>query len=202
MKKKTIGMLIALVLVLTCAVGGTLAWLTDKTDTVTNAFTVGGIDITLIETEKPDGTVVETGVTDWAAQMLPGETYSKNPTVSVDRTTDVDCYLFVKFVENDAAKTYLDYTSMLTKEGSGWVLVPDETDIWYRVVRTKDADKSWNLLENDEVTVNAEAVTEKTMDAAKEATLSYTAYAVQLSNGDTEFTPKDAWAVMEAELNK
>lgn len=50
MKKRTLTLVIALVLVAVCAVGGTLAWLMD-TDTVTNTFTVGNVDISLTESD-------------------------------------------------------------------------------------------------------------------------------------------------------
>ena len=45
--------LLALVLVVGCAVGGTIAWLTAKTDPVVNTFTYGKINIALTET-KPE----------------------------------------------------------------------------------------------------------------------------------------------------
>ena len=39
MKKRTLALLVALVLVVGCIIGGTLAWLTAKTDAVVNTFT-------------------------------------------------------------------------------------------------------------------------------------------------------------------
>ena len=47
MKKRTLGLLLALVLALGCVAGGTLAYLTDQTDTITNTFTVGHVKIDL-----------------------------------------------------------------------------------------------------------------------------------------------------------
>ena len=44
--------LLALVLVIGCVAGGTVAWLVATSDTVTNTFTYGKIDITLTETER------------------------------------------------------------------------------------------------------------------------------------------------------
>ena len=41
MKKKGLAMVLALVLLAVCAVSGTLAWLTAKSDTVVNTFTIG-----------------------------------------------------------------------------------------------------------------------------------------------------------------
>ena len=39
MKKKTVALLLSLVLVFGVVAGGTLAWLTQKTDSVVNTFT-------------------------------------------------------------------------------------------------------------------------------------------------------------------
>ena len=64
MKKKAWLSALAVVLVLCCAVGGTLAWLTQKTDAVVNTFTVGDINITLTETERE-------------YKMVPGNTIDK-----------------------------------------------------------------------------------------------------------------------------
>ena len=41
---------LALTLLIGCSLGGTIAWLMDKTETVTNTFTVGDINIDLTET--------------------------------------------------------------------------------------------------------------------------------------------------------
>ncbi|MBQ8648189.1 MAG: hypothetical protein IJ484_08615, partial [Oscillospiraceae bacterium] len=44
-------LLLALVLMIGCAIGGTLAWLIADTGPVTNTFTYGNIDLTLDETK-------------------------------------------------------------------------------------------------------------------------------------------------------
>ena len=44
---KTLALLLALVLVLGVAAGGTIAWLVAQSDTVTNTFTYGDINIAL-----------------------------------------------------------------------------------------------------------------------------------------------------------
>ena len=44
-------LMLALVLVLGCAVGGTVAWLVAKTEPVVITFTYGDINITLTETK-------------------------------------------------------------------------------------------------------------------------------------------------------
>lgn len=193
----------AMVLLLGCVTGGTLAWLTDKTDAVVNTFTVGNIDITLTETwNHASG---NDGLDSWQAQMIPGYSYDKDPVVTVSNDSE-DCWLFVKFEEKNNADTYLEYTSTLTAE-NGWKcgLGPDTTNggdgiptnVWYRKVMKGAEVKSWELLSGNTVTVKAEAVTKDTMEAAADAQLVYTAYAAQLykSNG-VEFTAPEAWAIL------
>ena len=184
MKKRTIALLLALVLVLGAAIGGTIAWLTSTTQTIENTFTVGDVAITLTETWNTDSDDADTIADSWSAKMIPGTTYTKDPVVAVTSDTNVDCYLFVKFEETDNPDTYLNYTSTLTT-ANGWTK-GDGTDIpsnvWYREVKTTDTVKSWHLLEGDEVAVDATAVTKSNMTDAAKAKLTYTAYAVQKDN--------------------
>ena len=186
MKKKIAVAAAAFALVLCFAVGGTLAWLTARTNTITNTFTKGDVKISLTETWNTD-TDNNSEPDAWQAQLIPGETYAKDPKVEVLNDTNVDCWLFVKFEELNDAATYLDYTSTLT-EDNGWTQ-GDDTDIpanvWYREVKAADSVKEWNLLDGDKVTVKG-SVTEDNMDAAAEAKLVYTAYAAQKDNLSAE----------------
>ena len=185
LRNRRIAMTVALVLVVALAsIGGTIAWLTATTDSVTNTFTAADIDISLIETWNTD--TDKNGENDsWSAKMVPGAEYTKDPVVSVDGSkTDIDVYLFVKFEENDAAKNYLTYTSTLT-EANGWkqdTSLP--SNVWYRIVKVTDDTKSWNLLAGDKVTVK-DTVTKDNMATADDAQLKYTAYAIQTEGFDT-----------------
>lgn len=194
MKKKAWVSLVAVVLVLCCAVGGTLAWLTDKTGEVKNTFSPSDINITLTETPNTD--TDGNGENDaWKADMIPGFSYTKDPVVTVEDDS-VDCYLFVKFEEKGNPATYLTYNSTLTA-ANGWTQ-GDSTSIpsnvWYRVVKAGDTTKSWNLLDGNTIAVK-DTVTKDNMATAANAELVYTAYATQLyeSNG-VEFTAAKAWA--------
>lgn len=193
MKKKTVALLLALVLVFGAAVGGTIAYLMDSTDSVTNTFTVGKVDIDLYETK--DGK----HVTGNAYQLIPGTTYAKDPTVTVTADSE-DCYLFVKFEEKNNAAKYLNYTSNLKTpdwtRGDG-TNIP--ADVWYRVVNKDDTKKTFNLLAGNDtytngcITVNGTTVTNESMNTAKTAELVYTAYAIQKANFDSA---ADAWAAI------
>lgn len=86
--KKTKWLLIGLCVaaILTASVMGTLAYLTDSAEAV-NTFTVGQVDITLDEekvTENGKPTPEEDArVTENSYHLLPGQTYTKDPTVTV-----------------------------------------------------------------------------------------------------------------------
>ena len=185
MKKRTLALLLALVLVFGAAVGGTIAYLTDTTGPVTNTFTVGKVDITLTETFNTD-TNNDQKNDAWQAQLIPGTTYAKDPVVTVTDDSE-DCWLFVKFEENGNPSTYLTYTSNLTA-ANGWTQgngtdIPN--NVWYRAVNKADTTKSFHLLLNDTVTIDSTAVTNDSMDTASKAELVYTAYACQKSGFDT-----------------
>ena len=102
MKKKFALSIAAIALVICCAVGGTLAWLTDQTASVKNTFTVGNIDITLAESENLD------------LKMVPGNTITKDPKVTVEGGSEA-CWLFVKVEKSANFDDFLTYTI-----DSGW----------------------------------------------------------------------------------
>ena len=196
MKKRTLALILALVLVFGAAVGGTIAYLTDTTGPVTNTFTVGKVAITLTETFNTN-TDSDPENDAWQAQLIPGTTYTKDPVVTVTADSE-DCWLFVKFEEKNGAATYLDYTSNLTA-ANGWTQgdgtnIP--SNVWYRAVNKADTTKSFHLLLNDTVTIDSTAVTNDSMDTAAEAELVYTAYACQKSGFETDAA--GAWAKVGA----
>ena len=195
--KKLTMVLVAIILVLCCTIGGTLAWLVDTTNPVTNTFTVGKVEITLTESPLQDngeyGQPAEG--TKNAYPLVPGKTYQKDPTVAVD-TSSEDCWLFVKFEETVDADKYIQYTSTLTT-ANGWYQ-GDGTDIpanvWYREVK-KGADvHSWNLLADNKIQIKT-SVTADNMAAAAAASLQWTAYAVQSANDTATFTAEQAWDI-------
>lgn len=167
MKKRTLTILIAVVLVVACAIGGTLAWLTDKTDPVVNTFTAGDINIDLTETPA-------------VYKMVPGNDISKNPKVTVKAGSEA-CWLFVKVDKSTdlAFDNYLTYTI-----ADGWVLVPGTNNVYYREVSATSTDTAFEVLKDNKVTVK-DTVTKDMLDALtgnNNPTLTFTAYAVQKDN--------------------
>ena len=177
---KVLVMTLALMLVVGLSVGGTLAWLTAKTNSVVNTFTVGDIDITLAET---------TGAT---YKIIPGVDLPKDPKVTVVQDSEA-CWLFVKVeeanwpdaVEEDGTRK-VNYAI-----ADGWTLVGGTTNVYYREVAASDADQAFDVLANNQVTVS-ETLTKTEANAITVApTLTFTAYAIQQEG----FTSAEAaWA--------
>ena len=166
MKKKMWISVVAIALVLCCAVGGTLAWLSDKTDSVVNTFTVGDINITLTESDDLD------------LKMVPGKTITKDPKVTVKSGSEA-CWLFVK-VEKSA-----NFDAFMTYEmADGWTALTGEEGVYYREATANAADTSFDVLKGNQVAVK-ETVTKEQLQAVKtdnQPTLTFTAYAVQKDN--------------------
>lgn len=87
---KTLLILFSVVLLVVASVMGTLAYLTD-TESATNTFTVGKVDIKLDEAKVgEDGKAIEDAdrVTENSYHLLPGGVYDKDPTVTVLKGSD------------------------------------------------------------------------------------------------------------------
>lgn len=212
MKKKTVALVLASTMLFGIATGGTIAWLTDNTEKVTNTFTVGKVDITLTESpynENGYSSPVEKVNNKYPA--IPGATYKKDPVVTVVEGSE-DCYLFIEFTYSADAKNYLNYTSNL--KGSVWTQLDititnadgTKTEVWYKDVTKSESPQSWNLLEELDadtygagitLEINPENVTKDTIEAAASQKLEWKAYAIQRDNlKDTDgdgSTVKEAW---------
>ena len=153
-------MAVALTLIIGGIIGGSVAWLTATSDTVTNTFTVGDIDITLSETTGNDYTVV------------PGKDINKNPIVTVQNGSEA-CWLFVKVVENNWPTANVTYSI----DNNNWKPLGNAyPGVYYREVEAKTADQAFNVLADNKVTVSENL---KKGDITSEFTLTFTAYAVQ-----------------------
>ncbi|MCR5010098.1 MAG: SipW-dependent-type signal peptide-containing protein [Clostridia bacterium] len=198
MKKKTFVMILALVLVLGLAVGGTIAYLTSSTDEVVNTFTIGKVEIDLYEHPlkvdadgKTDGKTIDTTKDPVKAvegyQMMPGRELQKDPTVEV-KTGSEDCWVFVKVTEannaltSDATKKYINWTV----DTANWEVVDADNNVYGSKV-VKSAGDTVAVLTDDKVTVSQEVTSADTATP----TLTFIAYAVQAEGFDTAAA---AWA--------
>lgn len=152
--------LLALVLVIGCVAGGTVAWLVATSDTVTNTFTYGNIDIALTET------------TGTSYKIIPGTDIKKDPKVTVKGGSE-DCWLFVK-VEESGTFVADKVTYAID---NGWTALPGVDGVYYREVSAVTANTDFNVLKDNKITVSSELT--KTEIPTAPATLTFTAYAVQ-----------------------
>ena len=182
MKKKTVALLLALVLVFGMAVGGTVAYLTSK-DAVVNTFTVGSVAITLDETDVDNSTEGENDRDqENAYKLMPGLEYVKDPIVHVD-TTSEDCYLFVTVVDEIAAIQAADTvaTQMAKK---GWKAVDGVANTFVYVGTAEGATaplavtKGSNITVFETFTITGD-VDNDTLATYEGKTITVTAYAVQ-----------------------
>lgn len=173
--------LLALVLVIGCVAGGTVAWLVATSDTVTNTFTYGNINIALTE---------DAGGTEKQFKIIPGTDITKDPKVTVTAGSE-DCWLFVKVVEEHwPTATLEDGTRKVSYTiADGWTPVEGQTNVYYREVKAADTVREFPVLKGNIVTVS-DQLTKGDIQATP-PTLTFTAYAVQQENIDTA---ADAWA--------
>lgn len=199
---KTVAILLALVLAIGCAVGGTLAWLISQTDSVVNTFTYGDINIDLYEHEYNAGennlgTEKTRKVDNY--KIIPGVDLPKDPTVEVKANSEA-CWLFVKVKEeNWNNKVSYSIADGWTK-GDG-TSIPQ--NVYYREVEAAiaKAGVSYYILKGDTtyangvVTVSDTLTKEDIKGITTNPTLTFTAYAVQ-KDGSTNAA--DAWAKIPA----
>ena len=99
--KKSLMIVLCAVVLVAATVAGTLAYLTDR-ETVTNTFTVGDVQITLDEAKvNPDGTKVdpEQRVQANSYHLIPGKTYVKDPTMTVEEGSE-ESYVRIRVTVN------------------------------------------------------------------------------------------------------
>lgn len=174
--------ILALVLALGCAAGGTFAWLVATTDTVTNTFTYGDIDIELTETSGNN------------YKIIPGVDLTKNPTVTVKANSEA-CWLFVKVEDSGVLKA-----NRITYEiDTAWTKLEGVDNVYYCTVdATGTTPVSHPVLKDNKVIVSSDLTkTEIAEITAKGATntLKFTAYAVQKDGIDDAAT---AWGKVSA----
>lgn len=171
-------MAVALTLIIGGIIGGSVAWLTATSATVTNTFTYGNINITLTETTGRN------------YKIIPGVDISKDPKVTVEANSEA-CWLFVKVEQNG---TFVA-NKVTYSIADGWIKgngtdIPD--DVYYREVGAVTADTSFDVLKGNEVIVSENLTKEDIKTITTNPTLTFTAYAFQKDSNFT--TAASAWA--------
>ena len=209
MKKFKALLVVACALLLVAAsVFGTMAYLT-STDTVTNTFTVGKVNIKLDEAKvNADGTSVTPAerVKENSYKLLPGHTYTKDPTVTVLNGSETSyvkmTVTFSKASALDAifAPTGAELTSIFNGyDAANWIYKDNTKDatadtrtyeFWYKeTVGAPTADVALDAL-FDSIMVPGE-ITKEQLATIEGMTITVNAYAIQADG----FADADAaWA--------
>ena len=194
-KKKSVSMkvvvlLLAVVLLIGCVAGGTLAYLMTKSATVTNTFVAGEI-----------GTLSLAETTGNSYIVTPGVDITKDPVVTF-KGNNVAAYVFLKVDAtgwtvsgSDTTYTYSIGTNQEMKwELVGWTKLED--GVYYKEVAANAGKQSWSVIKDNKITVSYEITKANIGNYTKG--LSFTAYAIQ-KDGFT--TVSAAWTQAQNATN-
>ena len=169
-KKKVLVTAVAVVLALALTIGGTIAYLSDSTETVINTLATNKVEVSLSETTGSDYSIV------------PGTSETKDPTVTVDATVEAYVFLLVDD-DTDGLVTYAI--------ADGWTLysTADEngtgSDIYYQTV---SGSTTLGVIADNTVSYDASLTNADMLDEDGNLktgiTLSFKAYAIQTASFD------------------
>lgn len=183
----SIFVMLALTMVVGCAVDGTVAWLVSESESSVSTFTLGDINIKLTEAKSESQPL----------KIIPGVEIRRSLKVTVEPNSEA-CWLFVKvegtnwpdFMEANGTARKVSYS--VVGEGDGWKALNDHPGVYYREVSpTDEAGVAYDV--NCVVTVSKELTKANinSIAAGTQPKLSFTAYAVQRDGIDDAAT---AWA--------
>ena len=196
MKKKTIALLMAVVMLFGVAVGGTIAWLTATSEDVVNTFVVGNIQIKLDEAPVDENgkATSSSRVQGNTYDLIPGSEYDKDPKVTVIADSE-SCYVFVKVIEENNSVPTIEFNIDTTN----WIYAGTDT-AGNKIYRYKDVvpnNKTENFVTpsvilNSKITIDDD-LTAQTMNPTSGTyavpKLTFKACAVQSAN----LTPESAY---------
>lgn len=181
---KSISLVLALVLMVGCVAGGTVAWLMTQTQAVVNTFTYGDINITLKETDTLLDDTRDDNTNDY--KMIPGETITKDPTITVEANSEA-CWLYVELKKSSNFDYFMTY-----EMDSKWTALPGVDGVYFCKMDATTADTTVSVLKDNKVSVKT-SITKEDLNAldpdGKTPTypnLTVTAYAVQYSGFNPE----------------
>ena len=167
--------MLALTMVVGCAVDGTVAWLVSESEPSVSTFTLGDINIKLTgESESQP------------LKIIPGVEITRSLKVTVEPNSEA-CWLFVKvegtnwpdFMEANGTVRKVSYS--VAGEGDDWIALNDHPGVYYREVSAENAKTGVEYDVNCNVTVSQMLTKAEVNSIAAETQpqLSFTAYAVQ-----------------------
>ena len=187
---KTLALVGCAIRLVAVSIAGTMAYMTSKTGTITNTFTVGQVNITMDEAVADAyGAVADpanrANITDFNYKLIPGRKYVKDPTIRVT-TGSEQCYLFVE-VNNGISAIEVEGNTTIEAQmtANGWTKL-NGTNVWYHAI-VDARNTTVDVPVFGSFTIDGEA---NTADYAS-AKITVTAYAVQ---ADGFNDAADAWA--------
>lgn len=191
--KKAALLLCSAVLLVCISIGATVAYLT-STAQVVNTFTVGNVAITMDETKVDEnGTPIQGAgrVQTNTYKLMPGHTYTKDPTIHVSDTSE-EAYLGVKVVfENSAAadeKLSLNMLSIFSGFiADNWTIqkkTQQDGDVYYLLTRKDTVTSGLHIKLFDNVVIPG-SMTNEQIAILNGIEMKITAYAVQKDGFDT-----------------
>ena len=162
---KTLALAACAILLVVGSVAGTLAYLTD-TDEVNNTFTAGKVAITMTESKVDlygEPVTPATRVQENTYKLIPGRTYTKDPTIYVSANSE-ECYIFFELNNELGENVYFDI-------GSNWTNITG-TDVYY-YNSTLTEGQQCTAFNTFTVSGNAD------VESLKDKKVDITAYAVQ-----------------------
>jgi len=213
-KLRTLLFVLSITLTLLVGVVGTYAYFVDE-DSATNVFAVGKVKIELDEADVDDSTPMMNRDKANSYEMIPGETFVKDPLVTVKEGSHA-CWVFVEVIDNKVSYNGVKYqasdflTYSINEGADGWTKLSGEENIYYvEVPQTTEDLPLPNVLIDNQVVVRTDITKEMLNNVAAAAIypeLSFKAYAFQKVKGDTnndgvveEFSVTEAWAQLQAE---
>lgn len=222
-KTKILLTLVCAILLVAASVMGTLAYLTATTTQVVNTFTVGNVsfaDVALDEAkvneygeklngngdvyEGNEGEQLHPRVTGNEYKLIPGHTYTKDPTVHMSTTSEL-AYLFVT-VDNGIKDIEAGTTIAKQMTNGGWKEVKDNSGevvayIWYDVYGDGTIQDARNMVAmGQDIKVFSQFSIKSDADVSKygDATITIQAYAIQADGFDETTSDYDLWLLASA----
>ena len=186
-KKKKIMGLLTLGLLVVVGIAGTFAYLTDKTATKTNTFTVGKVGISLAEPE-------------WDAEnanhkIIPGETLTKDPQVTVNANSE-ESYVFISVNTSAAFTQLVEAEKISINYSADWILVETTNTTKVYVYKDKVATRAtdYTLPPIFTTLTFSGDLTKENLTTLSTTQIDVKGYAIQASGSNTA---ADAWAKLK-----
>ena len=186
LRRRSLVLLVACMVVLGSAAGGTVAWLMGESAPIENVFSPSSIAITLTETDTDDG---DDDPNTNTYDLLPGADITKDPVVTVLEGSQ-DAWVFVCLQKSENFDTFLTY-----EIADGWQPLAGAAGVYWRPVPKGDGNQSFRVLKDNTVSV-LPTVTSLMLNTLTEETfptLTVSACAVQMEG---IALPDEAWALL------